>query len=456
MQVSRFVAFLAVASAICLIAGSAAGRSPVQGRFLGAGAPRGRTRRSVTPGSARTRISHLRTGSDVGINSLAGTTNRPEDLVNTLAASERAKMVEQMREKLQWAQASVTQLKETLDAVTQKVGANSEKVDVFTKAQRELHSSLALEEGLKEHWIPVEFISKSPSEGMSSNFEMFGETYSMTKKGGAYIGRSQAGDVMPISIKHGIIWMYPGSNTPDEVVPDFTEPPKDYTVHAEIEMEVPVDHGLLIENLLDLAHAPFTHTSTFAKGWSVPEAVKFHPHKLLSGHWDPYPIDMAFGPPCMVTSEIGLVKIGQAALNVDVNDCQNHMHQLHVCIPAGPGKSRLLYRMCLDMEALKWTKHLPGIDIFWKSIAAQVLSEDTVLVVGQQDRMQRGASTWQHPVSYDKLGVRYRRWRNSLDSNNEEEKTEAKRAIEQKMSAGELFSASESESDNLFVDTNFA
>lgn len=39
--------------------------------------------------------------------------------------------------------------------------------------------------------------------------------------------------------------------------------------HAEIEVEVPVEHGLLVENLLDLAHAPFTHTSTFARGWPV-------------------------------------------------------------------------------------------------------------------------------------------------------------------------------------------
>jgi hypothetical protein len=33
----------------------------------------------------------------------------------------------------------------------------------------------------------------------------------------------------------------------------------------------------------------------------------------------------------------------------------------------------------------------------------QVLGEDLVLVSGQQDRMQRGADTWAHPVSYDKL-----------------------------------------------------
>ena len=38
-------------------------------------------------------------------------------------------------------------------------------------------------------------------------------------------------------------------------------------------MELPVEHGLLLDNLLDLAHAPFTHTSTFAKGWTVPRFV---------------------------------------------------------------------------------------------------------------------------------------------------------------------------------------
>lgn len=41
-------------------------------------------------------------------------------------------------------------------------------------------------------------------------------------------------------------------------------------------MELPIEHGLLLDNLLDLAHAPFTHTSTFAKGWSVPRFVSVH------------------------------------------------------------------------------------------------------------------------------------------------------------------------------------
>jgi len=77
-------------------------------------------------------------------------------------------------------------------------------------------------------------------------------------------------------------------------------------IHAELILEVPVEHGLLLENLLDLAHAPFTHTSTFAKGWPIPDVVKFNAQKLLGGNWEPYPIDMAFEPPCMVLSTIGV------------------------------------------------------------------------------------------------------------------------------------------------------
>ena len=69
-----------------------------------------------------------------------------------------------------------------------------------------------------------------------------------------------------------------------------------------------MEHGLLLENLLDLAHAPFTHTSTFAKGWPVPDFVKFNAGRLLGGNWEPYPIDMSFEPPCCVLSTIGLVR----------------------------------------------------------------------------------------------------------------------------------------------------
>ena len=69
----------------------------------------------------------------------------------------------------------------------------------------------------------------------------------------------------------------------------------------------------------------------------------------------------------------------------------------------------------------------------------QVLAEDLVLVKGQQERMLAGFDVWANPVSYDKLGVRYRRWRNSLASGSSAEQQEARSQLVQ-MAAGELFS----------------
>ena len=68
----------------------------------------------------------------------------------------------------------------------------------------------------------------------------------------------------------------------------------------------------------------------------------------------------------------------------------------------------------------------------------QVLGEDLVLVSGQQERLQRGGNTWANPVSYDKLAVRYRRWRNSLDQHDTSPASSPNPSAVV-MSAGQLF-----------------
>ena len=90
-------------------------------------------------------------------------------------------------------------------------------------------------------------------------------------------------------------------------------------------------------------------------------------------------------------------------------------------------------------QALPWSVHQAGPAHDALPTCAQVMGEDLVLVAGQQDRMLRGADVWKHPVAYDKLAVRYRRWRNSLDSCDEREKAAATAALRGPMSAGELF-----------------
>ncbi|XP_062099530.1 chlorophyllide a oxygenase, chloroplastic [Humulus lupulus] len=217
---------------------------------------------------------------------------------------------------------------------------------------------------------------------------------------------------LPCFEKEGMIWVWPGSDPPSPNLPSL-KPPPGFQVHAEIVMELPVEHGLLLDNLLDLAHAPFTHTSTFAKGWTVPSLVKFlTPASGLQGYWDPYPIDMEFRPPCMVLSTIGISKPGKLE-GQNTQQCATHLHQLHVCLPSSREKTRLLYRMSLDFAPM--LKHVPFIDHLWKHFAEQVLNEDLRLVLGQQERMIGGANVWNWPVSYDKLGVRYRVWRDAVE-----------------------------------------
>ncbi|KAI3425305.1 hypothetical protein D9Q98_009070 [Chlorella vulgaris] len=352
-----------------------------------------------------------------------------------------------------------------------------------------LESSLEIPEQLKDHWFPSEF-SASLTEGKMVPLELFGQTWVLFRDesgaaacvrdecahracplslGTVVDGRiqcpyhgweyNQAGactkmpstafckgikvDSLPVVEADGLIWIWPGrpaaiSGGPPEVA----RPPAGFQVHCELVMEVPVDHGLLLENLLDLAHAPFTHTTTFAKGWPVPDAVRFNASQLLGGNWEPYPIDMQFGPPCLVLSTIGLTSPGKIERGARAAACKNHLHQLHVCLPAGEGRTRLLYRMSLDF--MHWTRFVPGIQRFWRSIAAQVLGEDLVLVQGQQDRMARGADVWGNPVSYDKLGVRYRRWRNSVASGDAEARIEAESDLACPLSAGEVFQAASS------------
>jgi len=351
---------------------------------------------------------------------------------------------------------------------------------------RHLTSSLRLEPGLRNHWYPAHFTSKLTEDKLIP-FELFGEPWVLFRdENGAAacvkdecahracplsLGKVVEGQVqcpyhgweysrtgectkmpstafcpgvtvtsLPCSEKDGLIWVWPGDQHVPEV-PAFSKPPDGYVVHAEIEVEVPVEHGLLMENLLDLAHAPFTHTSTFAKGWPVPDSVKFKAQQLLGGNWEPYPIDMSFQPPCMVLSTIGLAQPGKIIRGARAEACKNHLHQLHICLPSRKGHTRLLYRMSLDF--MDWTRFVPGIQAFWVYIAGQVLGEDLVLVSGQQDRMQRGADTWAHPVSYDKLAVRYRRWRNKVG--NQELQPSAAHAVS--MSAGDLFQDGGVESD---------
>uniref|UniRef100_A0A7S3QM46 Rieske domain-containing protein n=1 Tax=Dunaliella tertiolecta TaxID=3047 RepID=A0A7S3QM46_DUNTE len=355
------------------------------------------------------------------------------------------------------------------------------------KDSRRLRSSLELEDGLRNFWYPTEF-AKKLEPGMMVPFDLFGVPWVLFRdehSAPTCIKDSCAHRACPLSLgkvinghvqcpyhgwefdgsgactkmpstrmchgvgvaalpcveKDGFVWVWPGDGPPPDLPPDFTAPPAGYDVHAEIMVDVPVEHGLLMENLLDLAHAPFTHTTTFARGWPIPEAVRFHATKMLAGDWDPYPISMSFNPPCIALSTIGLSQPGKIMRGYKAEECKRHLHQLHVCMPSKEGHTRLLYRMSLDFWG--WAKHVPFVDVLWKKIAGQVLGEDLVLVLGQQARMIGGDDTWCTPMPYDKLAVRYRRWRNMVADGEYEEGSRI--AAQANMTAGQMFDSHDDE-----------
>lgn len=373
------------------------------------------------------------------------------------------------------------EIKESAKMLEASFSPNSNFMKVPSKGQG-LYSSLALEPQLKDHWFAVQFTSKLQTD-MMIPFDLFGEPWvlfrdadgkaacvkdecahracplssgtlvdgeiacpyhgwqydsngSCTKMPSTKMCSGIKVKALPVVETDGIVWVWPGNSDPVGSPEGLGAPPEGFKIHAEIEVEVPVEHGLLIENLLDLAHAPFTHTSTFARGWPIPDIVKFTASKALAGVWHPYPINMEFRPPCITVSMIGLSQPGKIERDVMAEDCQNHLHQIHFCLPSREGHTRLLYRMSMDF--LGWLRFVPGITSVWKSVAGQVLGEDLVLVLGQQDRLQRGGNTWANPVSYDKMAVRYRRWRNKVA---EEGAHSNEKPL--KVNAGELFSVEE-------------
>lgn len=376
---------------------------------------------------------------------------------------------------------------EKLEVTRPSQYVDGQAVQTTKQGRRGLHSSLDMEDGLQNFWYPVQFSSKLGADTLTP-FDLLEKPWVLFRDQNGRpacvldecahracplsLGKVVDGEVqcpyhgwqynrrgectrqpstlgcknvaissLPVAERDGLIWVWPGYLEPTEV-PDYTLPPEGYSVHAEIEMTVPVEHGLLLENLLDLAHAPFTHTTTFAKGWPVPDFVKFRTARMLGGNWEPYPIDMSFEPPCMVLSTIGLTQPGKIERGQRAASCENHLHQLHICLPSKKGEARLLYRMGLDF--LQWARFLPFMDKVWTGVANQVLGEDLVLVKGQQQRLVEGADTWANPVSYDKLAVQYRRWRNSVGSGGSESNLSGR----VKMSAGEIFRDEELESES--------
>lgn len=204
----------------------------------------------------------------------------------------------------------------------------------------------------------------------------------------------------PIVEKQGILWVWMGDADkadPSRIIlhPEIEDPA--YT-SPSIARDIPVDYSLIIENLLDPSHVPFTHDGTIGRRKDAQplnlELVE-HPRDglkaLFRNSREPERVSgFTFEPPCTVRLDL-VVKPGWSLI------------QVHHCIPLAPGKMRIL-----GFLARNWARWIP--DWIMRMQSNRILDQDLEMLLGQQVRLEQGARPWNCPVKEDGLAARYRRW----------------------------------------------
>jgi len=246
----------------------------------------------------------------------------------------------------------------------------------------------------------------------------------------------------PCIERYTLVWVWVGDaekatedKLPDMFFDEMSDP--DYMqCHGSRDLEI--DHGLMVENLLDPAHLPFTHDGTISSrkditpmkmtvlydNISIPGRTvdnydkegnqteksrqKFRDNfKGMHGKCEYYQkpdkndIHFIFVPPCFVKIDLQLGKKG------------SKMIQMQMCVPVTRTKMRFLY--IFNFNFIKWGSRIPGFNHLFTWNSDKVIEQDVELLAGQQYNLLHGAKAWNSSVRADSLGVRYRKWRSMAE-----------------------------------------
>jgi phenylpropionate dioxygenase-like ring-hydroxylating dioxygenase large terminal subunit len=216
----------------------------------------------------------------------------------------------------------------------------------------------------------------------------------------------------PVVETQSMIWVWPG---PEAMADPGLIPDLRLTEHeglpikasSEEAMDLDVDFTLMVENLLDPAHLPFTHDGTISRrGRQCPlsaemevdsetDAIKTTFTQFLKGK-KPRLINAAFYPPCTVVLNNTVTEGGWKVLN--------RMH----CIPTRPGHMRLLF--VLKRNFLLFLDHLPPVQSHFHGFIHKTVFQDYELLHGQSIRLKQGANAWQNPIQVDLPPKKFRSW----------------------------------------------
>merc|ERR1712137_116360 len=195
------------------------------------------------------------------------------------------------------------------------------------------------------------------------------------------------------------------------------------------ERDLDIDHGLMIENLLDPAHLPFTHEGTLAKRsdaqlmtmktvWNTatariePKERDEHFEWIESLGTKGFKVE-AFRPNSKTKPYAGsftFMAPSLTILNILMNPKKGtKLIQVNWSVPVTPTKMRFIY--WFFRNAAVSINRFPGVNRAFRWQSDKIIDQDVEMLGGQQIRLDQGAKPWNSAVSADTGGVIYRKWR---------------------------------------------
>ena len=227
----------------------------------------------------------------------------------------------------------------------------------------------------------------------------------------------------PLVERYGLIWIWPGPKEdaderriPD-IMPGSNLPNVRFTKPFVQVFDLDCDHSLMVENLLDPAHLPFTHAGTLSKrskavplkfdidtyeaaDWALPNMPDGDPRKhfpILRGILEQTGTNMCFAAPCHLLLKTQF-KPGY------------HFQQTMHCIPLRPNHMRLIYSHAFSFSVDIMDFLAPIMTPYMNRSSAKIVFQDYELLHGQQIRLKQGAKPWHSPIQVDGPPKIYRNW----------------------------------------------
>ncbi|KAL6012230.1 Protein TIC 55, chloroplastic [Asimina triloba] len=205
---------------------------------------------------------------------------------------------------------------------------------------------------------------------------------------GAKIPQSACVKTYEVRDSQGVVWVWMSDKktADDEKLPWFEHYARPGFQDVSTIHELPYDHSILLENLMDPAHIPISHDRT---DWTAKredaQALVFkvteRTHRGFAGHWgkisEPSMQNfLRFEAPCVLQNN---------RVIVDKNGEQQYFSALFLCRPAGQGKSMLIVRFGGTMRSFlvkllpKWYFHQNACKVFEQDMGF-LSSQNEVLI----------------------------------------------------------------------------